>query len=130
MPPLVAKPWKKLRKAVRKAGDDPPDHELHQIRIRAKRARYAAEAVEPVIGKPAEDFADAVSDLQSVLGDHQDAVVGEAWLREAAGSARRDVALVAGQLIAAERASAADTRAHWPKVWKAASRKRLRAWLG
>jgi CHAD domain-containing protein len=130
MPPLVAKPWKKLRKQVRKAGDDPPDDQLHQIRIRAKRARYAAEAVEPVIGKPAEDYADAVADLQSVLGDHQDAVVGEAWLREAAGAARRDVALVAGELIAAERASAADTRGRWRPVWKAASRKKLRAWLG
>jgi CHAD domain-containing protein len=129
MPPLVARPWKKLRKAVRKAGGDPADDQLHQIRIRAKRARYAAEAVEPVIGKPAEDFADAVADLQSVLGDHQDAVVGEAWLREAAGAARRDVALVAGMLIAAERASAADTRDHWRQVWKAANRKKLRAWL-
>jgi CHAD domain-containing protein len=129
MPPLVARPWKKLRKAVRRAGDDPDDHELHQIRIRAKRARYAAEAVEPVIGQPAEDFADAVADLQGVLGDHQDAVVGEAWLREAAGAARRDVALVAGELIAAERASAADTRERWRPVWKAASRRKLRAWL-
>jgi CHAD domain-containing protein len=129
MPPLVAKPWKKLRKAVRKAGDDPPDHDLHQIRIRAKRARYAAEAVEPVIGKAAEDFADAISDLQTVLGDHQDAVVGEAWLREAATAGRRDVALVAGLLIAAERASAADTRDRWRKVWEAAKRRELRAWL-
>jgi CHAD domain-containing protein len=129
MPPLVAKPWKKLRKAVRKAGDDPADDQLHQIRIRAKRARYAAEAVEPAIGKPAEDYADAVADLQSVLGDHQDAVVGEAWLREAAASSRRDVALVAGLLIAAERASAAETRDRWQPVWKAANRKRLRAWL-
>jgi CHAD domain-containing protein len=128
MPPLVARPWRKLRKAARKAGDDPSDHELHQIRIRAKRARYAAEAVEPVIGKPAEDFADAIADLQDVLGDHQDSVVGEAWLREAA-SARRDAALVAGLLIAAERASAADTRERWRAVWKAASRKKLRAWL-
>jgi CHAD domain-containing protein len=114
----------------RKGGDDPPDHELHQIRIRAKRARYAAEAVEPVIGKPAEDFADAISDLQTVLGDHQDAVVGEAWLREAASAARRDVALVAGMLIAAERAAAATTRDSWRTVWEAADRKQLRAWLG
>jgi CHAD domain-containing protein len=129
MPPLVRKPWRRLRKAVRQAGDDPADDQLHQIRIRAKRARYAAEAVEPVIGTPAEDFADAVADLQSVLGDHQDAVVGEAWLREAAAAARRDVALVAGLLIAAERSSAADTRDRWRKIWKAANRKRLRAWL-
>jgi CHAD domain-containing protein len=82
-----------------------------------------------VIGKPAEDFADAVADLQGVLGDHQDAVVGEAWLRQAAAAARRDVALVAGLLIAAERASAADTRDQWRQVWKAADRKKLRAWL-
>jgi CHAD domain-containing protein len=129
MPPLVRKPWKRLRKEVRQAGDDPPDGTLHQIRIRAKRARYAAEAVEPVFGKPAEDFADAVADLQGVLGDHQDAVVGEAWLREAAGTARRDVALVAGMLIAAERAAAAATRDGWRPVWKAANRKKLRAWL-
>ncbi|HEX3213065.1 MAG TPA: CHAD domain-containing protein, partial [Actinomycetota bacterium] len=129
MPPLVRKPWKKLRKEVRKAGDDPADEQLHQIRIRAKRARYAAEAVEPAFGKPAEDFADAVADIQSVLGDHQDAVVGEAWLREAAGTARRDVALVAGMLIAAERAAAASTRDGWRPVWKAANDKQLRAWL-
>ena len=129
-PPLVRRPWKKLRKEVRQAGDNPADEQLHKIRIRAKRARYAAEAVEPAFGKPAEDFADAVSDIQSVLGDHQDAVVGEAWLREAASGARRDTALVAGMLVAAERAAAADTRDRWRSVWKAANRKKLRAWLG
>ena len=129
MPPLVAKPSKRLRKAVKQAGDDPSDDELHQIRIRAKRARYAAEAVEPVIGKPAERFADAAADLQDILGDHHDAVVGEAWLRQAAGSARRDAALVAGLLIAAERASAAASRDGWRPVWKALDRKKLRAWL-
>jgi CHAD domain-containing protein len=130
MPALVAKPWRKLRKAVKQAGDDPSDDELHQIRIRAKRARYAAEAVEPVIGRRAERFADATADLQEVLGDHHDAVVGEDWLRQAAASARRDVALVAGLLIAAERASAASSRDGWRPVWKALNRKRLRAWLG
>jgi CHAD domain-containing protein len=130
MPALVAKPWRKLRKAVKQAGDDPSDDQLHQIRIRAKRARYAAEAVEPVIGRPAERFADATADLQEVLGDHHDAVVGEDWLRQAAGSARRDVALVAGLLIAAERANAAASRDAWWSAWKALDRKKLRAWLG
>jgi CHAD domain-containing protein len=129
MPPLVAKPWRRLRKTVRAAGPDPADEDLHQIRIRAKRARYAAEAVEPVIGKPAERFADAAADLQDVLGDQHDAVVGEAWLREAARSARRDEALVAGLLVAAERASAAASRGAWRSAWNALDRKRLRAWL-
>src|SRR5215216_2850010 len=130
MPPLVARPWKKLRKEVRKAGDDPPDEQLHQIRIRAKRARYAAEAVEPVIGKPAERFADAVADLQDVLGDQHDAVVGEAWLRQAAArAARRDEALVAGLLAAADRAGADAARAAWRPAWKALDRKKLRSWF-
>jgi CHAD domain-containing protein len=38
-PPLVAKAWRRLRKAVRRAGATPSDEALHQIRIRAKRAR-------------------------------------------------------------------------------------------
>ena len=71
-----------------------------------------------------------MADIQSVLGDHQDAVVGEAWLREAASASRRDVALVAGMLIAAERAAAATTHDSWRTVWEAADRKQLRAWLG
>jgi CHAD domain-containing protein len=129
MPPLVTKPWRRLRKTVRAAGPDPADEDLHQIRIRAKRVRYAAEAVEPVIGKPADRFADAAADLQDVLGDQHDAVVGESWLREAARSARRDQALAAGLLVAAERASAAASRGAWRSAWKALDRKRLRAWL-
>jgi len=130
MPDLVAKPWRRLRKTVRAAGTDPADDELHQIRIRAKRARYAAEAVEPVIGKPAERFADADADLQDVLGDQHDAVVGEAWLRQAAArAARRDEALVAGLLAAADRAGADAARAAWRPAWKALDRKKLRSWF-
>jgi CHAD domain-containing protein len=130
MPDLVAKPWRRLRKTVRAAGTDPADDELHQIRIRAKRARYAAEAVEPVIGKPAERFADAAADLQDVLGDQHDAVVGEAWLRQAAArAARRDEALVAGLLAAADRAGAGAARAAWRPAWKALDRKKLRSWF-
>jgi CHAD domain-containing protein len=129
MPALVAKPWRRLRKTVRAAGDDPTDEELHQVRIRAKRARYAAEAVEPVIGKQAERFADAAADLQDVLGDQHDAVVGEAWLRQAARSARRGEAVAAGQLVAAERTGAAAARAAWPSAWKALDKKKLRSWF-
>ena len=72
---LVATPWKKLRDAVQDLDDDPPDEDLHAVRIRAKRARYAAEAVAPAIGKAAKRFASAVADVQEVLGNHQDAVV-------------------------------------------------------
>jgi CHAD domain-containing protein len=127
--PLVAAAWKKLRRAVRRAGDEPSDEALHKIRIRAKRLRYAVEAVTPVAGKPARRLAEAAAGLQDVLGDQHDAVVAKAWLRKAAGSGRRDQALVAGELVALQRASAARDRSRWPKAWKACSAKRMTSWF-
>ena len=88
-PPSSCGPWKKLAKAVKALDDPPPDEELHAVRIRAKRCRYAVEAVAPVVGKEAKRIASAVAGLQGVLGDHQDAVVAEGWLREAARGAGR-----------------------------------------
>jgi len=129
LPPLAASAWSKLRKAVRRAGDEPSDEALHKIRIRAKRLRYAVEAIEPVAGKPARRLAKAAADLQDVLGEQHDAVVAEAWLRRAAGSGRRDQAVVAGELVALQRAAAARDRSRWPKAWKAYSKKRLTSWL-
>ena len=43
-PRLTRKPWKRLRRAVDALTDPPSDPELHEIRKRAKQARYAYEA--------------------------------------------------------------------------------------
>src|SRR5438046_1073742 len=48
LPALATTPWRRLRSAVRGLPETPTDPELHRIRILAKRARYAAEAVAPV----------------------------------------------------------------------------------
>jgi CHAD domain-containing protein len=122
---LVRKRWGRLADAVDALGDDPPDSALHDVRIKAKRCRYTAEAVTPVAGERAARFAVAVSRLQTVLGDHQDAVVAERWLREAA-DAMPVSRLVAGELIAHQRAERARLRAEWPSVWTTVSAKRLR----
>ncbi len=129
LPTLVHTPWKRLRRAVKAIGGDGSDDELHQVRIRAKRCRYAAEVAAPVVGKPAEKLARAVADLQQVLGDHHDAVVAEAWLRSAVPELSPAQAVVAGQLIARQRAVAAAARRRWPEVWARANRRKLRAWL-
>jgi CHAD domain-containing protein len=129
VPPLVRRRWRRLRDAVLKAGDHPSDEALHQIRIRAKRCRYAVEAAEPVFEEQARTFAKAVAGVQEVLGEQHDAVVAAGWLRQAATSARRDEAFAAGQLVAVERARAAAARERWPALWATASRKRLRSWL-
>jgi CHAD domain-containing protein len=125
---IARRPWRQLAAAVGAIGPGPSDAELHQIRIRAKRCRYAAEAVAPVIGPPAVKFAAAVSDLQTVLGDHQDTVVAETWLRNTAAATPAG-RVAAGQLIAFERAQRAELRARWPSVWKVAAARKLRRWL-
>jgi CHAD domain-containing protein len=124
--PALAGPWKHLETAMETASSDPTEESLHAARIRAKRVRYAAEAVSPVFGKRAKAFAKAAVELQDVLGEHQDAVVAAAWLREAAGSGGE--AFVAGQLAAAEAQAAASSREAVPAAWKELSRKRLRFW--
>ena len=129
LPPLVAGPWRHLRDAVEGLDDEPADEALHEIRIRAKRCRYAAEAVAPVVGKPAREFARAIAAVQDVLGEHQDAVVAEHWLRAAAGTAAARESFVAGELTALERDAAARARDEWRDVWRDARRKRLRSWL-
>ena len=126
LPGLVRRDWKQLRKGVAALPDQPADPELHRIRILAKRVRYAAEATEPITGKIAARTADAAAALQDVLGDHQDSVTAQEWLREVGRGPR---AFVAGELTALERETAAHDRAAWHTVWKKLDRKRLRRWM-
>ncbi len=124
---VMERPWEHLKGALDGLGDDAADADLHVARIRTKRARYAAEAVEAVFGKRARAFAREAATLQGVLGEHQDAVVAQAWLREmATGGGRR--AFVAGELAMLERQAASAARGRWRSVWKRLSRKRLRFW--
>jgi CHAD domain-containing protein len=126
IPALARRDWKQLRKGVSGLSDQPDDPALHRIRILAKRVRYAAEAAEPIAGKIATRTADAAAALQDVLGDHQDSVTAQQWLREAGKGPR---AFVAGELTALERETAAHDRAAWHNVWKKLDRKRLRRWM-
>jgi CHAD domain-containing protein len=127
LPVLAAGPWRRLRSAVRQLPDNPTDPELHRIRILAKRARYAAEAVAVIAGPAATAFARAAAKVQTVLGEHQDSVTAQAWLRSARVSGKR--AFAAGELIAMEHVAASEARAKWPKTWDALDRKRLRTWM-
>jgi CHAD domain-containing protein len=128
LPARVRKAWRSLRREVRQLGAEPEDAELHRCRILAKRVRYAAEVTAPAVGPDAERMAKAAAGLQTVLGEHQDAVVAQGWLRANAGGGRR--AFAAGELFMGETERAAATRREWPVAWKRLNRKRLRAWLG
>jgi CHAD domain-containing protein len=127
LPQLAEEPWKKLCKAVDQLPERTDDKKLHQIRIKAKRCRYAVEAVAPVGGKAAVRFARRVANVQKVLGDLHDAVVAEQRLREIKGA--RGEVFAAGGLAAMEALVAADARIAWRKAWKKASKKSLRSWM-
>jgi CHAD domain-containing protein len=87
---LVRKAYRRVERAVAVLDADETadgdvvghDHPLHDVRKAAKRARYAAESVQPVVGKPAKKLAKVLEEVQELLGDHQDSVVERVWLRD------------------------------------------------
>jgi CHAD domain-containing protein len=114
---LIRRPYRKLSKAARALGDDPPDDDLHALRIHGKRLRYAAELAAPVGGKPVRNLIKATKELQDVLGEHQDAVVAEQEVRrllsELDDPVDADVVFAAGRLVERKRDRRADCRASW-----------------
>ena len=77
---------RRMRLARRAPAGGPRDVALHETRKAAKRARYAAEVAEPALGKKrgskAHRFVKRMTNVQSVLGDHQDAVLARAAARD------------------------------------------------
>jgi CHAD domain-containing protein len=81
LPALVQARWRKFTRTAQKGGAHASAEELHQMRIAAKRLRYAAEAAVPVNGKPARRTARAAERVQTLLGQFHDEVAAEQWLR-------------------------------------------------
>jgi len=127
LPELATRPWKQLKQAVAQLSDASPDADLHAARILAKRSRYAAELAGRVVGKPALRFARAVADLQTVLGEHQDGVNAQAWLRGLRAAGRQG--FVAGELYALEHVATEAARRDWPRAWKVLKDPELREWM-
>jgi CHAD domain-containing protein len=123
--PVAADDYRRLRRAARRLDAKATDEELHRLRIRAKRARYAAEAV-----GAKKEFLDRAKDLQDVLGEHQDAVVAEERIRDLLARVRGTgrTALAAGRLIERQRLRRANARRAWPKAWKRLERVGDAAW--
>jgi CHAD domain-containing protein len=136
LPPLVRKAWKRLRKRAEAVLTDEsalpggaPDEEWHQVRIAAKRARYAGEAVAPVLGDEADAFAKQMERVTEVLGEHQDAADAGAAIQELAANADPPASFTLGALYGAERHRVAATRRRFAKLWPKVSRRKWRRWL-
>ncbi|MEV4638052.1 CYTH and CHAD domain-containing protein [Actinoplanes sp. NPDC049548] len=107
---------------------DGVDAELHEARKKYKQARYAVEVFAPAAGKPGKKLISALTDLQDVLGAHQDSVVAREVLREVARTAPD--AFDYGVLYARQQRVGEDTFHELPAVIAASRHKKLRSWLG
>ncbi|HEY0167938.1 MAG TPA: CYTH and CHAD domain-containing protein [Jatrophihabitans sp.] len=108
----VAAAEDKLAKRMRRAtGNHTPAEQLHQARKAGKRARYAAEAAAPALGKSASKIAKRAAKLQTLLGEHQDAIVATELLRRIADQVadEGENAFTYGILVADQRRIAASS---------------------
>ncbi|MFC0433542.1 CHAD domain-containing protein [Kutzneria buriramensis] len=123
---LVRAPFRRLRRAVRALPADPPDEDLHRLRIYGKRLRYAAELVKPIAGKQIRELLAAAKELQEVLGEHQDACVAEQEVRRLVAAQGDvvdwDLVFVAGRLVEREHVRRVTTRDQWREVWRTVDR--------
>lgn len=131
LPRLVDKAWNKLDEDVSHLRLDGPSEPWHEARIMAKRARYAAEAVAPVMGEPVKRFAKSLSGVTEVLGEHQDAWVAQQTLQHLAavegvdGRTGFSLGLLHEFEFEQELFARADFTDLWPSVKRAQRKARL-----
>jgi CHAD domain-containing protein len=134
LPAAVRRVYRKTARRMRRAWHTPAgprqDAALHEARKAARQARYAAEAVIPVAGRPARQFASQMKHVQSVLGKHQDTVLAGQVARQLGMTAHLagENAFTYGLLHEHESDSRARLRAQARQVWRKASRPSYRDW--
>ncbi len=117
--------------AMLTAADEPGpdrDHRLHEARKAYKRARYAAE----VFGEPGKELVVALTELQDLLGAHQDAVITGELLRDQAGRAHAagENGFGYGVLYARQQRVGEEALEALPAARRQAGRRRVRRFLG
>jgi CHAD domain-containing protein len=139
LPLAVGRAYRRTRRRMRVADHAPAgqarDVALHETRKAAKRARYAAEAAAPGLGKNsgkrARRLAKRMKRVQSTLGAHQDAVIVRATAREIGIQAHLagENAFSFGLLHERAHRQAIACERHAADAWRHASAKKSRGWL-
>ena len=104
---------------------------LRQARKAARRARYGSEVAAPAIGKKARRFTRQMKKVQSVLGEHQDAVIARHAARELGISAylAGENAFSYGLLYERDVCHGQRLQAGAQQAWKRASHARHLRWM-
>jgi CHAD domain-containing protein len=134
LPRLVARAAARVDRAARAARAAPTAEarrqRLHEVRKAAKRARYGAESVAAVFGKPATRLAKRMEHLQEVLGEHQDSVVSRTVLRALGVTAHLagENGFSFGLLYGIEQCRGEAAQRAYQSALRRASTKRVRRW--
>ena len=132
LPRAIGRAYRRTRRRMHQAQRIAPgagrDAALHETRKAAKRARYAAEAAQPALGKKTRRFARRMKAVQSALGDHHDAVEARAAAREIGVRAHLagENAFTFGLLSERAAHDAAGYEARALRAWKHAKRRKVR----
>jgi len=121
-PRRLRRTYRQLGKRARRIDDHAPATELHKVRIRAKRLRYAAEFFEVAYGKPAQRLAELLVTLQDRLGDLQDGVVSGQRIHQAvhteAGAWPAETSLALGRVVQRDVQHANQIRKEFPWLYR------------
>jgi CHAD domain-containing protein len=127
---LAKSAFTKLRKAIQHLGPSPSNSRLHEIRIKTKRARYAAQLAEPADGKSVTRFIKTAGTVQDVLGMHQDAIQAEAHVRAfLKHSTNVRAAFVAGRMVERQRERREEARKTVQTLLKKLLKRGGKAWV-
>jgi CHAD domain-containing protein len=111
---MLRRAARRTRRRLRGVSRSSSDTRLHELRIAAKRARYAGELASGAQGRAARRLAQRAEALQTILGEHQDAVVAEERLQSLSADATPAAAFVAGRLTERQRDRRAAARTALP----------------
>ncbi|KDN20978.1 CYTH and CHAD domain-containing protein [Amycolatopsis rifamycinica] len=128
----AAKKLSRAEAAARGLSGDELGVALHEVRKKAKQARYAADTVKSVYGKKVRVWRGNVKAVQSTLGEHQDTVVGRDVLRHLAIAAHGEGqnGFTFGMLYARDAGRAERLREKFRRQWRRLRKGDRPGWLG
>jgi CHAD domain-containing protein len=134
LPAEARRAYRRTARRMRQARRTPPgpdrDVAYHEARKAAKRARYAGEAVSAAFGEPAQRFTAEMKQVQTLLGDHQDAIVARGVDRDLGIGAHLagENAFSYGVLYERETELAEQLKQQANRVWADRARPHFRRW--
>jgi CHAD domain-containing protein len=131
VPELIRKRYRKLRKCAQQLDRGSSLSDYHELRIHAKKLRYALELVTPTYAKPADEMLSALHKLQSRLGSQHDGDVISRYLGQAAAAPGPDFSaqtlFLIGRLAELHSRDAAGMSGKIRKSWRKVCGRRWKA---